>query len=131
MSFIDRIFLKLGYVPEHITRKIGCAWCGETFTWEGKTSDNPAKFCSTRHQKNAREARKKRRESAQTSPKSRKRNPAPAMDLSEVGRCPNPFKITFRTVEEAERVIQRVDPSMHTYRCTCGGLHIGHKKRQK
>ena len=131
-KFIVRIFQKLGYVPDRITRHLHCAWCGEQFDWEGFTKDDHPKFCSNGHKKNAQEARKKRREVAKMPPKnSKKRPPAPIIDLSQVGKCPNPYKITFRTREEAETVIQKVDPSMHVYKCECGGLHIGHRKRSK
>lgn len=140
-EFIVRLFSRFGYVPNRITRSIQCAWCAEAFEWSGYTANNHPKFCSETHRKRAQEARKKRREGATTEPKTRKRvapttkpravktKTEPVRDLNLVGRCPTPHKVTFRTVREAEAAIRRVDPTMHAYRCPCGALHIGHRKK--
>lgn len=48
--------------------------------------------------------------------------------------CPNPFKKTYRTVEEAENFIQEnhaEEKDMHPYTCRCGGIHIGHDGQSK
>lgn len=132
-KFLDIWIQRLGYVPRRIERSLTCAWCGKTFSWEGLTQNNPPLYCSGRHRKSSSEARTRRRVAAEASEKRQKTpKPAPTADeLKNVGRCPNPYKITFRTFEEATAVIQRVDPSMHVYKCPCGGLHIGHRSKKR
>lgn len=44
--------------------------------------------------------------------------------------CPRPEKVLFRRVEEADAAAVAQSKSrgelLHSYRCSCGGLHIGH-----
>lgn len=129
-KFVDRIIRKLGYVPDEVTRNLTCAWCGESFTWSGHARDNHPSFCKHSHRNRASEARKKRFERSQEQKPPRKA-PEPPKDLNMVGRCPTPFKQTHRSFESAMETIQRVDPAMHPYRCQCGGIHIGHRKKTK
>lgn len=114
-----------------ITRTLSCAWCGKEFEWSGTAAENHALYCSTRHKKNAQDARRHRRnseESKKTPPKRPTRAPE-ASEMSQIGRCPNPFKLSFRTKEEAQIVINKVDPKMHAYKCVCGAMHIGHPSK--
>jgi hypothetical protein len=43
--------------------------------------------------------------------------------------CPNPFKLTYPTVEAARAVADAQspeDPTLDAYRCRCGAIHLGH-----
>lgn len=136
MALIQKIFFKLGYVPKDTTLIRTCAWCGKNFEWSGHSGTHQPSFCGRMHRKRASEARKKRKEAntstAEKLPKRTTKKPPPApSDMNMVGRCPHPFKINFQNVHDAELVIKKVDPTMHVYRCQCGGLHIGHRKKAK
>lgn len=151
-KLLDRFFRKLGYSPTHIVRTISCTWCGKIFTWEGEARNLPPSYCGPTHRKKSKESRSqrlklqaeianhKKQESEKIKPVIVPRDPEPVKveepkwepeDMNLIGRCPTPFKQVHVTFESAREVIARVDPSMHPYRCVCGGIHIGHWKNSK
>lgn len=148
----DKIFRKLGYSRTHIVRTIVCPWCGKSFTWEGEARNNPPVFCGETHRKKSQSARQKRLQAIQVATENQKKKPEPVKpnpvpkdpepvkveepkwepeNLNMIGRCPTPFKQIHATFESAREVVARVDPTMHPYRCVCGGIHIGHWKNSK
>lgn len=128
-SVVRSFFYRLGYVPKVVTLTLRCGWCAETFNWTGEAGDVQPVYCKDTHRKRASEARKKRATPSYT-PKAYRKLPEPT-DMNKVGRCPTPFKQTHATYETAREVISRVDPSMTPYKCVCGAIHIGHRKKSK
>lgn len=130
MKLLDRLADKLGYTPKTATRTFTCAYCGKRFEWTGNITSSIPQYCSASHRKSAREVRNKRRKSYEFSTRKKEKVYDHGPDLSKVGRCPTPYKVVHRDMYTAEQTIAKVDPSMHAYRCPCGGIHIGHRKRK-
>lgn len=48
-------------------------------------------------------------------------------------KCPNRFKLTYRTWEEAALNTWALDHGLRAYKCQCGAIHYGHpyKRRER
>lgn len=57
---VEKVMLWLGWVPADITRHITCTWCGADFTYTGKVTDDPPRFCNGAHKRASTKERTKR-----------------------------------------------------------------------
>lgn len=84
-----------------------CSWCQETFFPE--TRDHRPLYCSKAHATKGRHARR---------------------DWRRAGLgCPTPHKVVYTSIEAADEACERVRSGTHAYRCVCGHVHVGHRKR--
>lgn len=129
---VNRVFeflhLNIRVLPAQITRTLSCSWCGKEFEWTGPSTGNQPHVCCKTHSSKAKRARQKRREGAVTPPQKPHLHLDPRVRYSTgtAKACPRPEKERHKSEAAAQLVINRVDKTMHPYRCVCGYIHIGH-----
>lgn len=101
-----------------------CAWCGERIEWTGGPLDERPTFCSKGHKEKARLSRNRRVADALVPREPENTGLRYSTGTRKV--CPHPQKERHSSMEAAQIVINRVDKTMHPYRCRCGHIHIGH-----